>query len=153
MSRLSLRHLFARLAKRPAVRRVSLSVSQLEERRNPTVTAGYDIPTGILTVNGNAGLNDRIFLLQGVQGTQRLSVFDGRSGRLIIVPIDIGGTGFGNIDINSVTGIHVNGVGGNDLLDLNSSLHGWEPILKPATVVGGSGQDSIGGGAGDDSVV
>src|SRR4051812_13006877 len=105
MSRLSLRHLFSRLAKRPATRRTCLGLDLLEERRTP-VTAGYNIISGNLDVAGTgSGINDRIFLLQS--GT-KLSVYDGRSGNLVVVPIDIGGNFFGNIDVNSIQGITVN---------------------------------------------
>ena len=85
MSRISLRHLFHRVARRPATPRTTLNVELLEERRNPVsgVNATYNLVTGVLEVRGvtppGGGFNpnDRIWVLRSGSG---IGVFDARTG-------------------------------------------------------------------------
>src|SRR3954466_14190447 len=88
MSRISLRHLFSRLARRPAPPRTTLRLEGLEERRNPvSASVSFNPVTnvGVLTVSGTGpAINDRIILIRHQNG---LSVFDNRFGTMAAVPI------------------------------------------------------------------
>jgi Ca2+-binding RTX toxin-like protein len=164
MSRISLRHLFSRLARRPASFRTTLHLESLEERRNPA-TASFSFnaasfTTGILTVTGTGpGFNDRLVLLRNGNG---LSVFNGGVAIPIVNANGLGTTlktmdysllqGSGGGIVVNGNNVNVSGTGGNDLIDLNSGAKGFTPIDVPTTLSGGSGQDSIAGGEGADSI-
>src|SRR4051812_28235792 len=111
---------------RPLVRRANgrsrLNIELLEQRRNP-VTASWDMSTGVLDITGTGDrFNDRILVRQNANG---ISVFDNRSGRPVVVPINTPGGPTGTIMASSITGIFVHGTGGNDLIDLNSGAAGF----------------------------
>src|SRR5207244_3846462 len=102
MSRVTLRHLFSGIRRRPSKNRAILNVEGLEERRNP-VTASFDSGTGILDVQGTgSGLNDRIIVIQNGSG---ISVLNGFTNQF--VPITNGATFTFTIDATIVTGITV----------------------------------------------
>lgn len=164
MSRISLRHLFGRLARRPAAPRTTLRVERLEERRNPVSAAFNFIPgsvtTGILTVTGTGpGINDRIQLIRNTDG---LSVFSNGVAVIIANSVATGGTpttmryslltGSGGGIVVNGNNANAGGFGGHDLIDLNSGAKGFTPIDVPATLTGGAGLDSIAGGEGPDSI-
>src|SRR5215208_1628720 len=147
-------HLF-RQARRPA-RSTPLWVEGLEERRNP-VSATWNAVDGILRVGGSGtGINDRILIRQDDSASGPvLAVFDARSGSPVFVtiqnsPTDPTGR---TIAAAAVIGIEVNGAGGDDLIDLNSVAAGFQSITRPATLIGGSGIDSLAGGDGNDSIL
>src|SRR5947209_12632490 len=153
MSRITLRHLLSQITRRRPALRTTLRLEQMEERRNP-VTATYSSFTRILDVQGSAPgqsfPNDRIVLLE--QNGQ-VGVFDARSGRLVQQPIKVDGLTSGTVPASEIDTITVEGNGGNDLIDLNSPSHGFEAINVPASITGGSGNDSIAGGEGNDTIL
>jgi hypothetical protein len=66
--------------------------------------------------------------------------------------ITVGGVA-GAFAAAAVSRIEVNGSGGNDTIRLNSeAMPGGQPIVKPCTVRGGTGNDLIIGGYGNDSL-
>lgn len=149
MARFSFSQLFTRTF--PSARRTAhLRVEGLEERRNPvTATLRAD---GVLQVDGSPApaVNDRIQVYQ-IGGL--ISVFDARSGRSMVVPIQVaGGPVVESVNAGLVAGIEVNGGVGNDLIDLNSRFATGEDLNKPTTLSGGDGNDQIYGGQGTDSV-
>src|SRR5262245_41737120 len=149
MSRITLRHLFfppARRVDRPR-RGPGLRVEALETRANP-VSAVLD-SSGVLNIDGSSSVNDRI-LVQQSGGFIR--VLDARFSTPILVPIQTGFGSVAQISVGLVSGIDVNGLDGNDLIDLNSAAAGFDSITIDATLRGGSGNDSIAGGDGNDLI-
>src|SRR5205085_10329253 len=55
-----------------------------------------------------------------------------------------------SVSAASVNRIQVNGLGGNDTIDLDSHAHGGQPLRESAMISGGTGNDTIHGGAGKD---
>jgi Ca2+-binding RTX toxin-like protein len=162
MSRITLRHLFSRVARRPASPRTTLRVECLEERRNPVtgIRASFGLDF-ILRVNGDSfpsptvNSNDILWVLKSDIGIQ---VFDRRFNTFVPIADSFSGTFVASVDSGSVAGIVVNGNGGNDLLDLNSDPKffggvNYQPINDiPTTITGGAGNDSISGSDGNDTI-
>jgi Ca2+-binding RTX toxin-like protein len=152
MPRSIFRHFYhlLRQTRRPA-RSTRLRVEGLEERRNP-VSATWNAVDGILRVSGSSTVNDRIFVRQDNSPSGPvLGVFDARTG--VFVTIQNSPTSPTTIAVAAVVGIEVTGAGGNDFLDLNSAAGGFQSITVPATIIGGSGVDSLAGGDGNDSII
>jgi Ca2+-binding RTX toxin-like protein len=169
MSRISLRHLFSRVARRPATPRTTLHVEALEGRRNPVsgVSAVYNFGTATLEITGVApgnptfNANDRLWLLRF--GNQ-VGLFDVRANHFVPIQNDPD-ISDGNDSINTAFltgGIAFNGGGtvpsGGDLLDANSAgkrINGiqYEAITNiPITITGGAGADSLAGSDGNDTI-
>jgi hypothetical protein len=114
-------------------RRTNLRLEILEERRNP-VTAS--LVAGTLQIDGSPlpFANDWIKVYQD---SGFIAVFDNRFRTNAVVPIQIApGVFVNSVSEGSVTGIDVDGGVGHDIIDLNSLKAGFDPLTKPATLVG-----------------
>jgi hypothetical protein len=123
---------------RGKARRFRPSVEALEGRcllaASVTATLGTD---GTLTVEGTDG-PDAI-------------VFWSSHGRLSVgVPVNTPSGPSATVAVAQVQRIAVNTLGGDDWVTLNQEKWGSDPILIPATVLGGAGNDMLVAGEGND---
>src|SRR3954471_7991221 len=137
------RSLFARVRKGRPKTTSRLHVEPLEARANP-VTAVLSGST--LIIAGDNLVNDLIAVRQTAPAAgSMIEVYDGRISTF--VP-------FATFNRSAVTAITVDGLDGNDFIDLNSVPGGRLVALDvPATVTGGNGSDSLAGGSVGDSLV
>src|SRR5262245_29704003 len=105
----------------------------LDERIAPSVTSTFKPANGLLTVRGDAGNNDIVISRTGIG--------------LITVNGKRVATASGFLTVLKVKAITVNGLGGNDNLTISPARGG---IAKPATLLGGEGNDVLTGGLGTD---
>lgn len=110
--------------------RTRLQLTSLEDRSVPAVTAVF--AGGVLTITGDAAAND--ISVQLVSG--KVKAFDGTTDLLPAATITPA----------ALTGIVVNAGDGNDTVDV------FETIVDPATINGGTGDDQLYGGKGNDSI-
>jgi Ca2+-binding RTX toxin-like protein len=111
-----------------ATRTTRLSVEPMEDRRLMSVTAA--LSQGVLQVTGSA-LADTILVKQA-------------NGVITVNGVP------GYFPAAAVARIQVDGLRGDDVIRLNSEAMGGQPIFKPCRVNGGSGNDVIFGGYGND---
>jgi hypothetical protein len=108
----------------------SLQIESLESRLVPTTAS---LSGGTLAVTGsNSADTISVVLANG-----RISVTG--------VKIQYSGQSYASVGVSSVTKVYVDGRGGDDVIDIST-------ITKPATIIGGDGNDSITGGLGANSI-
>ena len=125
---------------RPARKRPArLGVEALEDRHTPSSAA---LVGGILTITGTP--SDDFVIVAQAGGV--IQAFDGATGAVISV------RGRGpTVDASAVRKIVVNAKAGNDTIRLDGPLgQGNAPVLVPAVVRGGAGNDVLVGGQGND---
>lgn len=124
---------------------VRLSAEPLEDRA--LAAAGLMSGTGhpvIAPPSVTATLNAGVLRINGTHAADAISVKQANG------VISVNGVA-GYFPAVAVSRIEVNGLGGNDLIRLNSeATPGGQPILKPCTVNGGTGDDTIFGSYGND---
>lgn len=114
-------------------------LEHLENRDLLAASLTGNLTSGILTIEGTEAA-DRITVRQ-ING--RISV-DG-------INLRVGNTNQKDVAATSISRIRVYGLGGNDMISLNSeSIPGQQPITISAFVYGGDGHDTIRGGWGND---
>ncbi|MCC6417709.1 MAG: hypothetical protein IT429_05615 [Gemmataceae bacterium] len=108
---------------------------------------GRTLPAAAVTATLTGGM----FMIEGTDGPDNISLW--HSGGLLQVVDHTIGTAAGQqalIPASDVRRIVVNGLGGDDRIFLNQDRWGADPILTPATIYGGDGNDLLAGGWGDD---
>src|SRR5262249_52029815 len=115
-------------------------VERLEERTLLASHLTASLSGGLLRIQGTSH-GDQIIVREI---NNRISVAG--------VSIRVGGHRRASVSASSVRRIEVNGLGGNDTIDLDSKAHGGQPIRVPAVIRGGPGNDTIRGGAGNDRI-
>ncbi len=123
-----------------STREFRLGCESLEDRR---LMAGLtaSVSNGVLDIMGTNG-NDQIVVRQ-LNGVIRIDN----------TAIRVGNTNYAGINANSIQQIRVVGGAGNDFINLASErVQGQQPIMKPASIWGGAGDDVIYGTAANDRI-
>ena len=123
---------------RPANKhRARLGVEVLEDRRTPSTAS---LSGGVLKINGTSG-NDTIVVYQA---NGLIEAVDGNNTVITV-------RGQATVNASEIRKVVVNARGGNDQVRLDGPYNGGNlPLLVPAVVHGGSGNDVIVGGQGAD---
>lgn len=95
--------------------------------------------------------SDGLLQIEGTEGADRILVRQD-NGQISVNGISVAYNGSPAAQINAslVQRIEVYGLGGDDVIRLDS---GTESVTAPATLVGGAGRDTLVGGAGNDSLI
>ncbi|HJZ93534.1 MAG TPA: calcium-binding protein, partial [Gemmataceae bacterium] len=140
------RSLLSSLLRRPLPRainsrRARLALLGLEDRTVPAITAAYDAGTKVLTVTGDAAVNEISVEMVGT----KVGVFkDFVTGTKAPVPIT--GAPATGITLALLSKVVVNAAAGNDVVSVDAK------ITKPAELNGGDDNDNLTGGSGSDSI-
>ncbi|MBI1914350.1 MAG: hypothetical protein HYS12_06375 [Planctomycetes bacterium] len=108
----------------------------------------------LLASHLTASLSEGLLRIEGTRHSDRIIVREvnnqiGVDG----VFIRAGGRVRASVSASSVSRIEVNGLGGNDVIDLDSQAHGGQPLRQSAILSGGAGNDTIHGGRENDRIL
>src|SRR5438477_11751107 len=112
------------------------SVERLEERTLLASHLTASLSGGLLRINGTSH-GDQISVREVNNQISVEGVF-----------IRAGGRERASVSASRVSRIQVNGLGGNDHIDLDSQAHGGQPLRQSTLLSGGTGNDIIHGGRG-----
>ena len=119
---------------------VRLSVQSLEDRAVP---ASLVINPPILVPHVTATMNYGVLQITGTEQADKILVRQA-GGQITVSGVP------GLFAVSQIQRIEVSGLGGNDIIRLDSELLGGQPIYKPSILSGGTGNDVIIGGWGND---
>ncbi len=109
-----------------------LAIEPLEQRHMLTTGLGMILDGSTLKISGTSG-NDQIFL---IQNNGRIGLMGGNQ----------------TFAASQVSQIIIDGGTGDDQIQVNSQLFGYQPIFTPTIIYGGAGNDFIAGGQGVDII-
>ncbi|WP_437203446.1 C2 family cysteine protease [Planctomicrobium sp. SH664] len=123
--------------------RVNFDASEtLEVRMLPAATLTATLTKGVLEIEGTSKAD-----------TIKVRQSNGLAGTFISIDnckISSGGKLLSSVSSSAITKIEIQGLAGNDIINLH--VTSFEAVSIPATVWGGTGDDTISGGTGNDTL-
>lgn len=132
---------------RSRINSIRLSVQSLEDRSMPAIFIPHLPPISLPPTFVTASVSHGVLKVIGTSHADNILVSQA-NGQISVSGVN------GSFAAGQIKRIEVFGLGGNDIIRLNSeATPGGQPILKPSIVQGGNGNDVIVGGRGNDTLL